>query len=83
MRKSAYGPIRCDRCGFVMTKPDLTAIAITHSVTVCMHCLTAIERTRFMAKLVGVCCLFCGRQMKLPELIDHFNREHGRVVANW
>lgn len=84
VRKSRYGPLRCDRCGYTLPRADLRALHAAH-LTEDLHlgCLTPIEQTRLKVRLSGTRCLFCGARMLLPALVDHFNLEHGRVIANW
>lgn len=48
-----------------------------------LGCMSPIDKTRTLVRLGGTACLFCGAHLLLPDLIDHFNREHGRTLCNW
>lgn len=58
----------------------LTQMATT---AICLGCLTPLDLTRQMVRKFGTRCLFCGAQLPLPDLMEHFNRDHGRVLVNW
>lgn len=84
MRKSANGPLRCDTCGYVIEDGEQSILARARRTTpVHLRCLSAIDRWRAFVALAGIRCLFCGQGMLVPDLIDHFNRDHGRVLVNW
>lgn len=83
MRKSPFGPLRCDRCEQVLSRSDLLVLDLKAAEAICMGCRSPLERTRVLVKLNGTRCLFCGAQLLLPDLVDHFNRRHGRAVVNW
>lgn len=84
MRRSPYGPERCDRCELVLTDADFRFIRKARLPSP-LHfaCLDHLGRTRAIVQMQGTRCLFCGQQMLLPELVDHFNARHGRSVVNW
>lgn len=84
MRKSAYGPLRCDRCTGVLDGPELRVLQQTHfSTPLHLGCMAPIDKTRTLVRLIGTHCLFCGVSMRLPDLMEHFNAAHGRVITNW
>jgi hypothetical protein len=84
VRKSRYGPLRCDRCGYVIEDRERTILRDARRTdAVHLRCLSPIERTRAMVALGGTACLFCGAHLLVPALIDHFNGRHGRVLVNW
>ena len=84
MRKSRYGPLRCDRCGFVLSAFEQRILKAAHVVDpIHVGCMSPSDKARCMVKIGGTRCLFCGSALLLPDLMEHFNARHGRVVVNW
>lgn len=84
MRKSAYGPLRCDTCGFVLDVPEMRILNRAQVADpIHLRCLNPAALRRALVNIGGGRCLFCGQHMPMPDLVDHFNTRHGRVLVNW
>lgn len=77
---------QCERCFRAVDDHELATVRrhIGRQHRLHLGCLTPLEWRRVKLLASGVPCIFCSaRGLQLPELIDHFAAEHGRVLVNW
>lgn len=77
---------QCERCRKPVTDRELsmTRRHVNYASRLHVGCLTPLERRSMFLSAGGLPCLFCHRRgLTMRELIDHFGRDHGRVLVNW